>query len=748
MPAASKVDMSPSGQLTKNAIIKELSAGVIGAFIVFPIILNCGLIVSQPMGNGYFMVGIAAAFSATILVTVLRGIFFSAPLHLVSPKSTYAAMIATLLISITNIPGIHSAYPTPESMAQLLIAVTFLCTILVGAFQTVLGLGKLGILVKFIPYPVIAGFINGFSISLIIKQLPLVFGATDWQQLSPTTHPLALAIGLIAFVSTLLATRFKSRIPAAFYGLALGAISFLIIKFFSHADLAVSLIGVIPPNLPIHQQVGAIAGLVSSPDFIAFLPDILATVITISLIASLQSLISISGADALLGTRHNSNKELTTQGLGNLLGGMMGGMPTGGSPSVTNLVIKNGGRTRIAHFSHAAMLLAIVLGLGQIIGMIPLPVMAGVVVASLLHQMDEWSMKLIRNLLTRKAHEKLSHEFYLNLAIVAAVSALVLFFGALVALGGGMILAFGAFLRQISRSVVRRIVFGNQIRSRNSRPTNEQRFLDGHMKKVAVVEIQGAVFFGSVDQVVQEMEVATRDCRIVIIDMKRVTDIDSSGVVTLERLDKQLARTHCTLYLSYIQGEGRLEKALNEYGFDRIITEHRIFEDTNAALSAAEDFLIAESDLTRSFSAQHPLAKFDLLKDLLQEDVEFLESKMKQREFSYGAKLVSEGSVSDGMFFLVSGNVTVSRLLEGRILRYTSLRPGVTFGEIGLLTEGTRTADVIADSHVTCYYLSRVEFYNFLATRPKGGQQILIRMALSLATMVSSLSDIVLESEK
>lgn len=734
-------------QFTDVAIVKELTAGVIGAFIVFPIILNCGLIISQPMGNNYVMVGIAAAFSATILVTLLRGMIFSAPLHLVSPKSTYAAMIATLLVGITNIPGIHDAYPTPESMAQMLIAVTFLCTILVGVFQIVLGLGKLGVLVKFVPYPVIAGFINGFSISLIIKQLPLMFGVNNWHQLSTTTHPLALTIGLVAFASTLLATRFKTRIPAAFHGLVLGTLAFLIIRFFPHGDQTVTLIGVIPANLPIHPQVSAIAGLVSSPSFMTFLPDILATVITISLIASLQSLISISGADALLGTRHNSNKELTTQGVGNLLGGVMGGMPTGGSPSVTNLVIESGGRTRIAHFSHAGMLLAIVLGLGQIIGMIPLPVMAGVVIASLLHQMDEWSLKLIRNLFTRKVHEKLSHEFYFNLAIVVAVSALVFFFGALAALGGGMILAFGAFLRQISRSVIRRIVFGNQIRSRNSRPANEQEFLGKHMKEIVVVEIQGAVFFGSVDQVVQEMEVASKDCRFVIIDMKRVTDIDSSGVVTLERLDEHLARDNRILYLSYLN-ESRLIKALKEYGFDRIINEQRIFEDTNAALSAAEDLMIVEADLTYGFNAQHPLEKFDILNGLLPEDIAYLESKMKRMEFSSGMKLVSEGSISNGMFFLVSGRVTISRLLEGRMLRYASLRPGVTFGEIGLLTEGARTADVIADTSIICYYLSREDFFNFLITHPKCGQQILIRMALSLAAIVSSLSDIVRESEK
>ena len=739
--------MSQSRQFINDAIVKELTAGVIGAFIVFPIILNCGLIISQPMGSNYVMTGIVAAFSASILVTILRGIIFSAPLHLVSPKSTYAAMIATLLVGIANIPDIHNAYPTPESMAQMLFAVTFLCTILIGVFQIVLGLGKLGVLVKFVPYPVIAGFINGFSISLIIKQFPLMFGVNNWHQLLTTTHPLALTIGLIAFVSTLLATHFKTRTPAAFYGLVLGTFSFLIIKLFSHGDQMVTLIGAIPATLPVHPQVSAIADLVSSPNFMTFLPDILATVITISLIASLQSLISISGADALLGTRHNSNRELTTQGMGNLLSGALGGMPTGGSPSVTNLVIKNGGRTRIAYLAYAGILLAIALGLGQIIGMIPLPVMTGVVIASLFHQMDEWSLRLIRNLFTHKTHEKLSNELYFNLAIVVAVGALVFFFGALAALGGGMILAFGAFLRQISQSVVRRIVLGNQIRSRNSRPINEQKFLDSHMKKVVVVEIQGAVFFGSVDQVVQEMEVATKDCRIVIIDMKRVTDIDSSGVVTLERLDKHLARTNRILYLSYLN-ESRLIKALKEYGFDRIIYEQRIFEDTNAALSASEDFLLIETDFTYRFNSQHPLEKFNIFNDILPEDIAYLKSKMKRMEFSSGMKLVREGEMDNGMFFLVSGCITVSRLLEGRILRYASLRPGVTFGEIGLLTEGARTADVIADTYVICYYLSREDFYNFLTTHPKCGQQILIHMALNLATMVSSLSDIVRESEK
>ncbi len=721
-----------------------MSAGAVGAFIAFPIILNCGSIVAQPIGSGYAMAGIAAAFAAAIMVAFLRGMIATEPLHLVSPKSTYAAMIAALLAGVASAPGIHASFPDPESMAKMLFAVTFLCTALVGVFQLVLGFGKLGVLIKFIPYPVIAGFINGFSISLIVKQLPVMLGSDSLYQILAATHPAAMAVGLIAFAATLLATRLETRIPAALYGLVVGTASFLALNAFG--DYQIATIGAIPAALPIHPQIGAMASLVFSPGFIAFFPDIIATAITITLIASLQSLISISGADALLGTRHDGNKELTTQGLGNLLGGVLGGMPTGGSPSVTNLVIASGGRSKIAYFSHAGTLLAMILGLGQIIGHIPLAVMAGVVVASLLHQMDGWSMRLIGNLFARKA-EKLSSDFYFNLSIVAVVTALVFFFGALTALAGGMVLAFGAFVRQTSQSVVRRIVRGNKLHSRNNRPLNERKYLNANMDKVVVVEIQGAVFFGSVDQVVQQMAVASRDCRIVIIDMKRVTDIDSSGVVTLERLDKQLARDNCILYLSYLYSENRLVKALKELGFDRVIKNQRIFEDTNAALTAAEDFLLGEAGIINELEAEYPLEKFDILDKLKPEDIAYLEAKMKQLEFSSGMKVVNEGDFGGEIFFLASGRVTVSRQLDGRVLRIAGFRPGVSFGEMGLLTEGSRIADITADTPVVCYSLSREDFYDFCKTHPLGGQQILINMALALSAMVSSLSDFIRESE-
>jgi sulfate permease, SulP family len=732
---------------------KDVTAGTIGAIVVFPTILNCGSVVSQPLGAGYAVIGIAAAFCASIVVSLLRGVFAGEPLHLVSPKANYAAMVSSVLVGALAVPAFAQSFPDPDRQAAMLMALSFLCAIIAGALQAVLGLTRLGTFVKFIPYPVVAGFINGFAIHLLLAQIPPMLGERTWSALwgaardSGILHPGAGLVGVLACAITVLVPRFVKRGSPALWGLGFGT------ALYWGATAAApnigwgGIIGAIPATLPIHPQFAELTTLVTSPVFASIGPDLVATAVMLAMIASLQSLLSISSADAALGTRHDSNRELVLQGSGNMLAGLLGGMATGGSPSVTRTVIEDGGRGRTANLAHGVALAVLAIGLGDAIGLIPTAVMAGVVVASTFNQMDDWSRRLLQQVLGQR-HSDSNGDLLGNLGIVMTVTALVIVFGVLPALVGGMSLAFAVFVRQASHNIVRRTVIGTHLHSRTSRPAAVQAALSNLVHGMILVEVQGPIFFGSADHLTTRLEDQTKALRIVILDFKRVTDIDGSGVVALERLDKALARQKCQLLLSYLPQGGTLRHSLKDMGFARIFKDRRVFEDNDGALAHAEDLLLRESGFIHDDLAEYALRDFDIFKGMKPEDAALIGHDMVRSQFDAGTAIVREGDNGDSFYLLAAGRVTVSRHVAGRVLRFSGCSPGISFGEIGMLTAHPRSADVIADTSVVCWSMDGNRFRALCADRPDLGRLILTNIAIGLSDLVASLSNMVRELER
>lgn len=732
--------------------IKDATAGAIGAVIVFPIILNCGSIVSQPLGTQYVAMGITAAFGATILVSLFRGVFGGSPLHMVAPKSNFAAMVAALLAVVGSMPTFNAAFAAADQRATMLIAVGFMCTALAGIMQLILGGCRLGKFVQFIPYPVMAGFINGFSIILLLAQLPLMLGEKSWVQLGSlaygigNAHPGAAALGITACAVTLLAPMLEKRVQAAIWGLVIGTGGYWLLETLMPETYWGRVIGAIPAALPASLQLDNFAALFASPAFAELAPELFATALTLTLIASLQSLLSISAVDSVVGTRHDSNRELILQGSGNFLAGVMGGMPTGGSLSVNQTTLKSGGRGRTTNLSFGLVLLMMVAGLGQVIGLIPVPVMAGVVFATTITQTDKWSRMLLGRIAIQK-HIQWSDELVSNLALVVTVAAIVVIFGVLPALAIGMFLAFSAFIRQSYQSIIRRTINGEHMRSRTSRPAAARAVLDKIAGMITLVEVQGAIFFGSADQLVQHLENVSTGARIIILDLKRTTNIDSSGVVALERIDSTLAKANCQLFLSYLGAASPLRRSLKEMGFARIIKQGRTFDNRDTALSAAEDILIKEVGHFIYDDREYSIQEFDILKGMSRDNLAFLAQCMTRIELPAGSLVVKEGDEGDALYFLAAGRVSITRALEGRKIRFRSYYPGMNFGEVGMLTGRTRSADVQAETAVTCWRLSGQTFRDICNTNPHIAHEILKNISIELADLVSSLSDMVRELE-
>lgn len=732
---------------------KDVTAGATGAIIAFPIILNCGAIVTQPLGSQYVVTGITAAFGATILASLFRSAFAGPPLHVVAPKTNYAAMIAALLMVVASMPSFGKAFTSPEQHVSMLMVVGFFCTVLAGIIQFILGGCGLGKFVKFVPYPVIAGFINGFTITLLLAQIPLMLGEKSWRQLATLFfgnaefHLGAAIIGFFACATTILLPWLEKRIQPAIGGLVMGTAAYWFMVILMPGVVWGGVIGAIPPALPATPQLDGILELAKSPAFGEIAPELFATALTLAMIISLQSLLNISANDSVLGTRHNSNRELVLLGAGNFISGMMGGMPTGGSASVNRTVLHSGGRGRLANLIYGLVLLVMMAGLSRVIGLIPVPVMAGVVVATTFNQTDDWSRKLLRSI-TRQKRSQWSKELVNNLVLVVTVTVIVVVFGVLPALIAGMLLAFSVFVLQSSQSVIRRTISGAHIRSRTSRSFVARTKLNEIASRIVVVEVQGAIFFGSADQLVQHLDNVGSNLRVIILDLKRATDIDSTGVVALERIDKSLAKANCQLYLAHVAPESSLQRSIREMGFARVIKQGRTFEDRDSALSTAEDMLLKENGYSMQIEEERHIEEFDILKGLSPESLMRLSQCMNRIELPAGSFVVREGEAGDAVFFLAAGRVIITRAIEGRTIRYGSYYPGISFGEIGMLTGRLRSADVQTETAATFWQLSGAAFSDICKTDPQIAQEILKNISIGLADLVSSLSDMVRELEQ
>jgi SulP family sulfate permease len=380
--------------------------------------------------------------------------------------------------------------------ALLLVGSTAL--LVSGIVQTILGASRLGLLVKFVPYPVLAGFINGFAVQIILNQLPRALDIDGPQELLRAfngTVPVnwwALGFAFLSGGLAILAKKKNGPVPAALIGFAGTALQMLCLRLVPHEDLGAT-IGVLPPGIPLSLRIADILNFVTSAGFHNHAAVILATGITIALASSIQSLLSISSTEQLFGARHNSNRELVMQGTANIASALFGGAPSGGSPNITRIVHASGGRTAFANFAYACMLLALSYGSNRNVGLIPLSVMAGVVIVTSAEAMDKWTHQLLIGV-GYGGHSSTRWEIYLNLTLVFVVTALVVFASVLVALGVGFAAALIAFIYRSNAQMIRRIQHATQLRSRTKRSRAALDALGQHGRQIAIVEPRRPAF--------------------------------------------------------------------------------------------------------------------------------------------------------------------------------------------------------------------------------------------------------------
>lgn len=530
----------------------------------------------------------AAAGVIVGVVALPLAIAFAIASGVTPDRGLYTAIIAGFLISVLGGSRVQIGGPTGAFVVIVYGIVQkygvdglIVATIMAGVILVILGAAKLGSAIKFIPHPVVVGFTSGIAVIIFSSQVKDFLGLRmgdlpaefipKWRAIAShleSANAQALAVGIIALLIMVLWPRVSHRVPSPF--VALIATTLAVRLFHIPVETIATKFGAISSTFP-----RLIAPHVSLEQVMA----LVAPAFTIALLAAVESLLSAVVADGMIGGRHRSNMELIAQGVANIITPMFGGMPATGAIARTATNVKNGGRTPVAGMVHALTLLLITLFFGKWAGLIPLATLAAILVVVSYH-MSEW--RTFRSELTAPKSD---------VVVLLTTFLLTVLVDLTVAIGVGMVLASFLFMKRMAEvtnvSMVTRELSDGPDEDDEADPNSVRR--RDIPPGVEVFEISGPFFFGAAEQFKDTLGQVAKKPKVLIIRMREVPAIDSTGLHTLHELARSCRHDGTLLLLADVHAQPMF--ALVRSDMLAELGEENLFGNLDSALDRAREHL-------------------------------------------------------------------------------------------------------------------------------------------------------------
>ena len=675
-----------------------------------PFVLTYGYIVYGALGPAAAQVGLRASVIAVVIGGALMLLCSRMLVPAASPSASATLILGGAVQTLVQDPALRP--DSPNGLA-LLLAATALIVCGSGVLLAMLGLMRAGSLVRFVPQPVLAGFMNGVAVLIVVSQLPPLLGLPvgAWQREGPRAlgswHGQAIAVALGTAALVVLIRRRWPGWPAPLVALLLASAVVLGLQQALPAgrwDLAQ--IGPLQAAWPVLDTVAPLFSAAHRALLQGHAATLLETMLLLALIGALESVFNIAGVDQLTGRRSDPNRELIALGLVNVMCGLLAGLPLVVLRLRAMATYAGGGRSWRAVLL-SCVLLALVFTFGlPAVQRLPTAVVAGIVVMLAWALVDQWTRRLARQWWAGDR----SAELRWSLAVVALVCAVILAWGFAAGVAAGVLVAMLVFIRALNRSLVRTRYSGAQMSSRRVRSAAQQAQLAAVREGIQVVELEGALFFGNSDRLQQLAEPPRGGLNDLVIDLRRVSTIDASGAMAIEQLDAQLRKQGVALRLAGVTPHNRHGQALASQGLSLAAgagSGLHIHVDADRALEAAED-----AALHRLVAAPQPqqvqLADCQLLEGLDEAQRALLLARLRPRRLQAGERLFTQGDEGRALYLLMAGSISV--VDHHRDHRYASFSPGMCFGETAVLDGGGRTADAVADVDSLVHELSAADF--------------------------------------
>ena len=532
---------------TKEQFVKDIVAGIIVAIIALPLSIALALASGVTPEKGIY---------TAIIAGFLISFFGGSRVQISGPTAAFATIVAGIVAK--------------NGMDGLIVA-----TIMAGIILILMGLLKLGSLIKFIPYTITTGFTSGIAITIVVGQIKSFLGLTTdpsvnaietVEKIEEIVHHIgtinwsAVIVGCVCLAVLIIwpmLPGFLKKIPGSLVAVFVG------IFMVSVLNMEVKTIGelyTITSDLPKFQL----------PAFnLKTIGNVLPDAFTIAILAAIESLLSCVVADSMVNSKHRSNMELVAQGIGNVGSALFGGIPATGAIARTAANVKNGGRTPISGMVHSVVLLLILVVLMPYAGLIPMPTIAAILFM-VAYNMSEWK-KFVH--LCKTAPKS-------DIIVLVLTFVLTVMFDLVVAIEVGMVLAALLFMKRMSE--VTEVEGWKYIDDENDPDSISLREVP---KNTMVYEISGPLFFGAADKI---LSINLKEkANVLVLRMRSVTALDATAMHSLEELYTKCKKKQITLVLSHVNDQPM--RTMKKAGFDKMVGEENFCKHIDEALKRAEE---------------------------------------------------------------------------------------------------------------------------------------------------------------
>lgn len=538
---------------SKETFMSDLMAGIIVGIVALPLAIAFGIASGVSPEKG-----IITAIIAGFIISLLGG----SKVQIGGPTGAFIVIIY----------GIIQQY----GEAGLIVA-----TLMAGVLLILLGVFKLGAVIKFIPYPIIVGFTSGIAVTIFTTQIADIFGLNFAGEKVPgdfvgkwllyfrhfdTINWWNTAVSIISIAIIALTPRFSKKIPGSLIAIVAVTLVVWLLKTYGGVD-CISTIG---DRFTIKSELPDAAVPVLNWEAIK---NLFPVAITIAVLGAIESLLSATVADGVTGDKHDSNTELIAQGAANLVTPLFGGIPATGAIARTMTNINNGGKTPVAGIIHAVVLLLILLFLMPLAQYIPMACLAGVLVI-VSYNMSEW--RTFKALLKNPKSD---------VTVLLITFFLTIIFDLTIAIEVGLVIACILFMRRVMETTEISVI-------KDEIDPNDELDIAVHEEHlmipegVEVYEINGPYFFGIATKFEETMAQLGDRPEVRIIRMRKVPFIDSTGIHNLTSLCKMSQKDKITIVLSGVND--KVHRTLEKSGFYQLLGQANICPNINVALERAK----------------------------------------------------------------------------------------------------------------------------------------------------------------
>jgi SulP family sulfate permease len=719
---SSTVSASPAGRRVFNDILGGTAASVLT--IAYGLSYSL-LIFAGPLAP-YLGIGIGITFTVSAVIALVLALGSSMPFSIGSPDSTTAAVNAILASSLVQQMAVADTHTWILGSVLLTFALTSIVT---GLALCGFGMTRLGRAIRYVPYPVVGGFLGATGALIVLGAVTVITG----RHLTPATLPRLLdpqtlyELSAAAALAVLLyLTWHRSRspfgLPAILVGSALAAhLCFWLAGISPTEAQAMGWTFQPPPHV-------SFVWIWDSGNLRAFpweiLPDLAGNIIAVVFVTAASTLFNTTGIEVALHHEANIERELSVTGLGNILVGLFGGYSGCVSISRTVLSYKAGATGRLAGLTAAAIALLMLVIAPPLLGYIPKFMLGGLLMYLGADTMHRWIMQSRRRLSTTE---------YVSLLSIIGI---ILQWGFIAGILIGIVIGCAAFAFSASRiNSIKYSFDGSEYRSSLDRSRMDQALLAAHGREIQGLNLQSYLFFGSANRLYQHVKALLKrhpECRFLVFDFKLVTGIDSSATYSFAQIKRTADERGIKLMLVHLPP--LVERALRASEF--ITPDVSIAPELDHALERCENTIITR----HQGHAQEEASLHDWFAQILDnaEEASELMQRCDRLEVAAGTTIVRAGEVADSMLFILEGRVGVMISAEhGGTTRVRSLGRCTTIGEMGLVAQMPRSATIQAETDSVLYVLTTPQFRAITHERPALAQQLLTYFVTVMAERLS-----------